>query len=284
MLAVTPIIRPARSSDSAAAAAVVRAVYAEHGFTWDERGYHGDLGDVGSSYPAFFVAESGDKIVGTAALSSTGSLERLYVLPSARGHGLGAELLRAVIIEARRLGHARLEIWTDKVLTDAHRLYERFGFFREGERVNDDPDTSAEWRYVRPLEGACIVLRDEASRVLLVRQNYGGRRWSLPGGGVEAGETPEEAAQREALEETGLTVELDGLVGSYGLDNGFVVHVFAASVSAGDPKLPPTDELADLGWFAPGEIPEPRTNALRYGLPDAIAGRRDVKLTGLLRE
>ncbi|MBA2332887.1 MAG: GNAT family N-acetyltransferase [Actinobacteria bacterium] len=147
-------IRRATSADSTGAAAVVRAVYAEHGFTWDASGYHADLDDVEESYSAFFVAELDGAIVGTAGLSEGGSLERLYVLPRARGAGLGARLLRAVIDEARRRGHTRLDIWTDKVLVEAHRLYERFGAYRDGERVNDDPDASAEWRYVLTLSGA----------------------------------------------------------------------------------------------------------------------------------
>lgn len=145
-------VRRATSADSAAAAAVVKAVYAEHGFTWDADGYHADLDDVAASYPSFYVAELSGEVVGTAALGEHGSLERLYVLPSARGTGLGGRLLQAVAEEARRRGYEQLEIWTDKVLTDAHRLYERAGAHRAGERVNDDPDASPEWRYVLPLE------------------------------------------------------------------------------------------------------------------------------------
>ena len=284
MLAVEISIRPASSADSAGAAAVVRAVYREHGFTWDEDGYHGDLADVEAAYPAFFVAERAGKIVGTAALGSGGSLERLYVLPDARGAGLGARLLRAVIVEARRLGHTRLEVWTDKLLGDAHRLYERFGFWREGERVNDDPDASEEWLYVRPLAGSSVVLRNELGQVLCVRQNYGRHRWGLPGGGVDPGESPAQTAIREAFEETGLEVTLDGLVGSYGLDNAFVSHVFAGSIANGVPALPPTGELSDLGWFDPSELPTPQTSAIRFGVPDAVAGRRNVSRDNLIRD
>ena len=53
------------------------------------RGYHADLADVEASYAAFFVAERDGEIVGTAGLTERGSLERLYVLPDARGSGPG---------------------------------------------------------------------------------------------------------------------------------------------------------------------------------------------------
>lgn len=145
MLAVAMTIRLARTADSPAAAAVVRTVYDEFGFTWDEDGYHADLLDVEASYAAFFVAEQDDEIVGTAGLTEHGSLERLYVLPSARGDGAGSALLARVIEEARRRGHRQLEIWSDKRFEDAHRLYRRHGARVVGERVHDDPDSSHEW-------------------------------------------------------------------------------------------------------------------------------------------
>jgi len=145
---VSTRIRQAVAADSRGAAAVVRAVYDEYGFTWDERGYHADLEDVESSYAAFFVAERDGEIVGTAGLTAHGSLERLYVLPAARGGGLGSALLTAVVDEARARGHGRLEIWSDKLLVDAHRLYQHHGARIVGARVNDDPDSSHEWGLV----------------------------------------------------------------------------------------------------------------------------------------
>jgi putative acetyltransferase len=151
MLATPAPVRRARAADSAAAAAVVKAVYDEYGFTWDELGYHADLQDVEAAYAAFFVAELDGRIVGTAGLSEQGSLERFYVLPEARGAGVGSSLLGAVAEEARQRGHSRLEIWSDKRFEDAHRLYERHGARVVGQRVHDDPDSSHEWGLVLEL-------------------------------------------------------------------------------------------------------------------------------------
>ena len=144
-------VRRARSGDSAAAAAVVRSVYREYGFTWDEDGHHADLRDVEAAYAAFYVAETDNRIVGTAGLSHQGSLERFYVLRGARGAGAGTALLAAVSDEARRRGHVQLEIWSDKRFESAHRLYTRHGARVVGERVHADPDSSHEWGLVLDL-------------------------------------------------------------------------------------------------------------------------------------
>ncbi|GAA2994161.1 NUDIX hydrolase [Streptosporangium longisporum] len=54
---------------------------------------------------------------------------------------------------------------------------------------------------------AALFITDEADRVLLVRPTYK-EGWEFPGGTVEEGETPWEAATREAVEELGLTLPL----------------------------------------------------------------------------
>lgn len=159
MLAMSIVVRTARSSDSAAASAVVRAVYEEHAFTWDPERYHSDLEDVAAAYDRFWVAERGSDVVGCVGIRSAPlvlegadcSLERLYVLRAARGSGTGSALLAAALSGARAQGRRRIEIWSDKLLTDSHRLYRRFGARIVSERVNDDPDASAEWGLVLDL-------------------------------------------------------------------------------------------------------------------------------------
>jgi len=167
--------RPATPEDSLAAAEVVRLVYEEFGFTWDPDDYHADLHDLAGSYldagHGFWVAEiPGRGVIGTAALEifppiagapglptehggitriggTDCSLERLYVIPDARG-GAGTALMREVVDEARRRGRKRMEIWSDKRFEAAHRLYGRFGARPVGERVCSDPDQSPEWGLV----------------------------------------------------------------------------------------------------------------------------------------
>src|SRR5439155_7323705 len=61
---------------------------------------------------------------------------------------------------------------------------------------------------------ALVFVRDGES-ILLVKQSYGGRYWSLPGGKMEHRESIDQAAIREAREETGLEVRIKRVVGLY---------------------------------------------------------------------
>lgn len=94
----------------------------------------------------------------------------------------------------------------------------------------------------------------ERSRVLLVRQGRGGSRgkWNLPGGKVDPGETWQDGAIRETLEETSLRVTLDAVHGIYRYTSrtGKPVCrvVYQATVAAGELAVDGT-EILDAGWF-----------------------------------
>jgi 8-oxo-dGTP pyrophosphatase MutT (NUDIX family) len=65
------------------------------------------------------------------------------------------------------------------------------------------------------LPGVAAVIHDPAGRLLL-QEKASGEGWSLLAGAIEPGETPQEAVIREAMEETGLTIDVAGILGVFG--------------------------------------------------------------------
>jgi 8-oxo-dGTP diphosphatase len=101
--------------------------------------------------------------------------------------------------------------------------------------------------------GAIIELDD---RILLIKRaiepGYG--KWTFPGGFVERGEAAEAAAEREALEEAGVEIEVTGIVGLYTYEGQIpAIAVFAAEVLQGEPT--PLDETLDVKSFSRDELP-----------------------------
>lgn len=111
-------------------------------------------------------------------------------------------------------------------------------------------------------------------RVLLVRHTYVSG-WHLPGGGVHARETAEAAARRELFEETGYDAAAARFLGLYfnpamaGRDHVALYHV---------PDCVPrrafraNREIAEIGLFAPDDLPEGTTSATRRRLAELFEG------------
>ena len=108
--------------------------------------------------------------------------------------------------------------------------------------------------YLNPkLVGATIPEQD--GRVLLTRRTIDPGRglWTFPGGFVDYGETVTDAAVRETFEETGLKVDLSGLLNVYTYPAAPVIVVYQAVVVGG--TLTACDENDLLEWVAPEDIP-----------------------------
>jgi ADP-ribose pyrophosphatase YjhB (NUDIX family) len=98
-------------------------------------------------------------------------------------------------------------------------------------------------------------------KLLMVRERVD-NGWTLPGGWVEVGDRPAEAAERETIEESGYQVRAMRLVGVY--DGNRVGElrfhhayklVFLCDLIGGEAAI--SSETSEVGWFGPGEIPHP---------------------------
>ena len=104
---------------------------------------------------------------------------------------------------------------------------------------------------------AIFILWDE--RVLLVKRAGDPMKgyWALPAGFVEWNENPAEAACRECLEETGLTVQIERLLDVFHTpdDGGLadIVIAYTASIKAG--VLRASDDAEAVGWFSRDSLP-----------------------------
>ena len=104
------------------------------------------------------------------------------------------------------------------------------------------------------IAATCVLQRD--GKVLMIRRDtpIGRGLWSMPGGYVDRGEVVEEGAAREVLEETGLHVEIEGLVGLYSeAGHPVVVVAYSARETGGHLKAGP--EAQEVGFFALDDLP-----------------------------
>jgi 8-oxo-dGTP pyrophosphatase MutT (NUDIX family) len=113
------------------------------------------------------------------------------------------------------------------------------------------------------LPSAAVVLLDDQMR-LLMGLHADRDIWVVPGGLIEPGELPADAAVREVWEETGLTVEVTGVVGVYGgpdlvvsYANGdrvsYIGTIFRGRITGGELR-PDGLEVLELRYFSQSEL------------------------------
>ena len=133
--------------------------------------------------------------------------------------------------------------------------------------------------YASPHPTVCALVVDEEGRVLLARRAREPRAglWDVLGGFMAEDEQPFDTMRRELLEETGLDVEPGEFVAAisdrYGEDGNATLNVcWAARVIGGEPD--PADDVSELRWFSPEELPPPEEFAFRNSIELLEAWRR----------
>ena len=143
---------------------------------------------------------------------------------------------------------------------------------------------TAQAGYVTPKVDVRAAVFSEG-RLLLVREALDGC-WTFPGGWADVGETPKGAIEREVLEEAGLNIHVDRLVGVYdanrveGALSLFHAYklIFLCGVSSGMPS--PSLETSAVDFFALDELPQPLSElrTTPRHIQDAIAAYRNPAL------
>jgi 8-oxo-dGTP pyrophosphatase MutT (NUDIX family) len=148
----------------------------------------------------------------------------------------------------------------------------------EGQEVGPSPRTRL---------GSYAVSVDAESRILLCRLSFDeveAGAWTLPGGGVEFGEHPDEAVLRELTEEAGLTGRIDGLLGIFsrvyersraaaGGDLHFVGFLYRVTPTGGELRDEVDGSTDMCTWFRPDELTALRiVGVARHAIALALPG------------
>ncbi|MCP6759022.1 MAG: GNAT family N-acetyltransferase [Fischerella sp. CENA71] len=132
------LIRNWKEGDRISASEVIRSVLTEYGLTWEPDGADRDVLQVEEYYFAtggeFWVIEYQNQVVGTGAYypihrgEKSVEIRKMYLLPSARGLGLGKYLLQKLEGAIARRGFQQIWIETASILAEAVKLYESNGY------------------------------------------------------------------------------------------------------------------------------------------------------------
>lgn len=113
------------------------------------------------------------------------------------------------------------------------------------------------WFFIRPRTYGVKCLLEHDGYFLMIRNTYGHRRWTLPGGRMKRNEIPGDAARREVLEEVGIPLTELMYIGNYFNIREYkrdTVYCFYARVPTNAYAIDPF-EIQEAQWFPKGRLP-----------------------------
>ena len=130
---------------------------------------------------------------------------------------------------------------------------------------------------IRPQVGVGVVFL-QGSRVFLAKRHgsHGEGTWASAGGHLEMGETLEECARREAMEELGVTVgDLRFLcvTNIIAYDKHYLDIEFLGDIGELEPVLAEPEAFTESGWFPLDDLPQPLFEAVGYALDSLDTGQ-----------
>lgn len=124
------------------------------------------------------------------------------------------------------------------------------------ERPQEKPKT-------RPGVGVGVIIKKD-NKILLQKRigAHGVGTWSAPGGHMEFGESPEQTALRETLEEVNVSIKNPKVVGitndiSHSEQKHYITIFVEAEYAGGEVKINEPDRTSDIGWFSLDNLPAP---------------------------
>lgn len=120
------------------------------------------------------------------------------------------------------------------------------------------------WFVFRPKTYGVKTLIQHGDTFLFIKNAYGKKMWSFPGGGVKRGEDPADAAKREVQEEVNINLPAVSYIGEYTSTRQYkrdIVYCYHAMVNNENFKIYPM-EVEDAKWLTLDEVPEYKSFAV----------------------
>lgn len=133
----------------------------------------------------------------------------------------------------------------------------------------------------KPVVGVGVIILNNKSEILVAKRrgSHAASKWSIPGGGLEMGESFEECAIREVQEEHGITVTDPSVIAitnnleTYRAE-GFhsISVVLLAKAFEGEPAILEPHKCEEMAWADPTSLPQPHYDASRLAIECYLNG------------